>query len=141
MRRLGQTTLTILVLVSCGSRDSTAVEEEPVPASVHGEEERFPDVLDVQVTTTGDRTFSFAVTISSPYDSPDRYADAWRVATTDGTVLGVRELLHDHAGEQPFTRMLTGVTIPPDVAEVIVEARDQVSGWGGETMTVAVPSS
>lgn len=78
-------------------------------------------------------------TISSPYDSPDRYADAFRVLAPDGTVLGVRELLHDHANEQPFTRSLDDVRIPDDVDRVTVEGRDLANGWGGDTVTVTVP--
>lgn len=65
-----------------------------------------------------------SATISPPYDSPDRYADAFRVLAPDGTVLGVRELLHDHANEQPFTRSLDDVEIPDDVDRVTVEGRD-----------------
>jgi hypothetical protein len=78
-------------------------------------------------------------TISSPYDTPDRYAAAFRVLTPDGEELGERELLHDHADEQPFTRSLEGLEIPADVSEVIVEGRDQRHGWGGETVRVPVP--
>jgi hypothetical protein len=44
------------------------------------------------------------------------------VLTPDGEELGVRELLHDHAVEQPFTRSLEGPEIPANVSEVIVEA-------------------
>jgi hypothetical protein len=141
MRSLVSTALALLVLTSCGSGDTGVSREEPTPESIGGEGELFPDVIGVDVTETGDRTFTFTVTISSPYDRPERYADAWRVVAPNGAVLGVRELLHDHAGEQPFTRLLVGVVIPVDVGEVLVEARDQVSGWGGETMTVAVPAS
>lgn len=101
-------------------------------------DDTFPDVVDVSLTTSGG-TWSVAATISSPYDTPDRYADAFRVLAPDGTELGVRELAHDHAGEQPFTRSLEDVTIPDDVAEVIVQGRDQRNGWGGDTVTVAVP--
>lgn len=56
----------------------------------------------------------------------------------DGNELGRRELIHDHAAEQPFTRQMT-VEIPDDVDEITVEGRDQVSGYGGATVTVAVP--
>lgn len=99
----------------------------------------FPDVLDVTVQQATDGTYTFDVTISSPYDSPDRYADAWRVRSVEGTVYGVRELVHDHAAEQPFTRSLSGVEIPADVDAVVVEGRDQVNGWGGETLRVELP--
>lgn len=99
----------------------------------------FPDVVDVMVQQEADGSYTFDVTISSSYDSPDRYADAWRVRSDDGTVYGVRELLHDHAGEQPFTRSLRAVEIPPDVEKVVVEGRDLINGWGGETMRVDLP--
>jgi hypothetical protein len=46
---------------------------------------------------------------------------------------------HDHQSEQPFTRYLSGVTIPQGVHEVTIEGRDQISGWGGATVMVPVP--
>lgn len=100
--------------------------------------QRFPDVVEAELTASG-ATWSVAATVSSPYDSPERYADAFRVLAPDGTELGVRELLHDHAGEQPFTRSLDDLDIPDDVDEVTVEGRDLANGWGGDTVTVAVP--
>ncbi len=100
-------------------------------------EQRHPDVLEAELEPAGD-AWRLSATISSPYDTPERYADAFRVLTPDGEELGVRELLHDHADEQPFTRSLE-VEIPADVAEVIVEGRDQRHGWGGGTVRVPVP--
>ena len=104
-----------------------------------GSDGLFPDVIAavVEVETSG--AFTVSATLFSPYDSPQRYADAWRVLDPDGVVLGVRELLHDHANEQPFTRSLGGVEIPDDVSEVTIEGRDQLNGWGGATVTVEVP--
>ena len=72
----------------------------------HGQsppEQRFPDVIAVKVRASGADRFDFDVTISSPYDTPARYADAFRVSTPAGQVLGERKLLHDHQHEQPFT--------------------------------------
>ena len=109
----------------------------PTSSGDDSDEQLYPDIVDVAVTAEGD-TFRFAVTVSSPYDTPERYADAWRVVAPDGTELGVRELTHDHAAEQPFTRSLTGVEIPPDVTEVTVEGRDLANGWGGGTKTVTI---
>jgi hypothetical protein len=102
--------------------------------------ELFPDVVAAEVKAQADGTYQVSATLRSPYDSPDRYADAWRVITPDGVVLGIRELAHDHAGEQPFTRSLGGVEIPMGITEVVVEGRDQVSGWGGGAATAAVPA-
>jgi N-acetylmuramoyl-L-alanine amidase len=102
------------------------------------ESDLYPDVLGVEVTG-GRGVYGFDVTLSSPYDTPQRYADAWRVLGEDGVVYGVRELTHDHATEQPFTRSLVDVEIPGSVESVVVEGRDQVYGWGGETATVTLP--
>lgn len=93
-------------------------------------EQRFPDVIDA----TAERTnlgWTFDVTVSSPYDTADRYADAWRIVGANGTVYATRELAHDHAAEQPFTRSIQGVEIPDDVEVVTIEGRDQTNGWGG----------
>jgi hypothetical protein len=98
-------------------------------------EQRFPDVVAAEAVPVGD-AWTFSVTISSPYDTSQRYADAWRVLAPDGTVLGVRELAHDHAGEQPFTRSLAGIAVPADVDRVTVEGRDLANGWGGATVEV-----
>ncbi len=84
-------------------------------------------------------TYTFHVTISSPYDTPERYADGWRVVGPDGSVYGEHTLAHDHANEQPFTRTQSGVDIPADVSEVTVEGRDSENGYGGETVTVELP--
>ncbi len=113
-------------LAACGDDDA---------ASAPGQQ--FPDIVDVAVTPEGD-TFRFDVTVSSPYDTPERYASAWRIVAPDGTELGVRELTHDHATEQPFTRSLSDVVIPPEVTSVTVEGRDLVNGWGGGTKTMTI---
>lgn len=98
-----------------------------------------PEVLDVEIMSAGEGTFSLAVTISSPYDSPERYADGWRVLTQDGAVLGSHTLLHDHANEQPFTRTQSGLAIPRGVDVVVVEGRDSRYGYGGTTASAEVP--
>ncbi|MGJ8720257.1 MAG: hypothetical protein ACSHW9_00310 [Salinibacterium amurskyense] len=99
----------------------------------------FPDVEEVGVTPSGTNLFDFAVTISSPYDTPEQYADGWRVVAPDGTVLGEHTLSHDHANEQPFTRTQAGVEIPEGITEVTIEGRDQANGYGGTTVSVELP--
>ncbi len=91
----------------------------------------FPDVVAVNPATLSPSTTSVAVTVSSLYDSESRYADAVRVRSTDGaTVYGTLELAHDHATEQPFTRILTGLAIPSGVTMVVVEGHDRANGGG-----------
>jgi len=101
--------------------------------------QRYPDVVAVQVRASGSGRFDFDVTVSSSYDTPSRYADAFRVTSTRGAVYGERRLLHDHAGEQPFTRDLHGVTIPAGTRTVVVQARDSRFGYGGKVVQVALP--
>ncbi len=93
----------------------------------------------VKVLAERRNQFHFEVTISSPYDTPQRYADGFRIVGKGGKVYGERKLLHDHADEQPFTRELGGVEIPPGVRSVVVEARDQKYGYGGKTVEAALP--
>lgn len=100
----------------------------------------FPDVVDVTVKAKSGGTFSFYVTISSPYDSPQRYADAFRVMTPAGQVLGERPLAHPHADEQPFMRELLRVPVPPEVTTVVIQGRDSANGWGGQTLTAHLPA-
>lgn len=108
---------------------------EPMAAPM----QKFPDVLAVQVRPGGVGRFDFDVTVSSPYDTPRRYADAFRVSGRDGSIYGERKLLHDHADEQPFTRDLHGVTVPAAVRVVLVQARDSQFGYGGRAMEVLLP--
>lgn len=99
--------------------------------------QRYPDILEVKVDRQDDRTASLQVTVSSPYDTPERYADGWRVLDQDGEVLGEHTLTHGHPGEQPFTRSQSGVQVPEGTTELTIEGRDQQNGYGGETVTVA----
>lgn len=96
------------------------------------------NVVAVDIEQTGD-TYRFDVTVRSADTGPEKYADAWEVRAPDGTVLGVRELLHDHVGEQPFTRSLSNVTITEETTEVTVVARDSVVGFCGLEVTAAIP--
>ena len=123
---------------SSDATDPTADTASETSAAVEQGDGLFPDVVDATVERDGD-TFRFDVTLSSPYDTPERYADAWRVVGPDGNVLGVRELLHDHQDEQPFTRSLSGVEVPAGVDTVTIEGRDQLNGWGGATFEVELP--
>jgi hypothetical protein len=117
--------------------DGRPTDDEDAGAQTPGGE--VPEVVDVVVTREDGGTHRFDVTVSSPYDRPEKYADAWRIVGSDGTVYGLRELTHDHAAEQPFTRSLDGVQIPAGVGTVVVEARDLVDGWSGQTLEVEVP--
>ena len=95
-------------------------------------------MVDVSITAT-DGVFSFAVTVRSEETGWEKYADRWEVRGPDGTVLGVRVLVHPHVEEQPFTRSLNSIELPESVREVTVVAHDLVLGFCGEAMVVEVP--
>jgi hypothetical protein len=120
---------------SASNLDSTPTDGVAVGASGG---DRFPDVIGAKLVRTDPSTFEAFVTISSPYDTPERYADAWRILDNEGKVLGVRELTHDHQTEQPFERSLPGVVIDGQTF-VVVEGRDQLNGWGGQRWQIRVP--
>jgi hypothetical protein len=109
------------------------------PPVFAADEQRFPDVIGAKVRASGADRFDFDVTLSSPYDTPQRYADAFRVTDGNGAIFGERILAHDHQNEQPFTRDLHGVAIPAGVTRVTIEGRDQANGYGGKTLIVDLP--
>jgi hypothetical protein len=97
------------------------------------------DVVDVRASKSATKTYTFHVTVQHADTGWDHYADRWDVVGPDGVVLATRVLLHPHVEEQPFTRSLSGVRIPPGTETVTVRAHDKVHGWGGRTMTVQLP--
>ncbi len=92
-----------------------------------------PPVIEAAEASPRGETWRIDVTLSHPDTGWEHYADGWEVLAPDGTRLGLRELLHPHVNEQPFTRSLTGVEIPPGIGEVVIRARCLVDGWAAET--------
>jgi len=139
VRRSGLSLLAVLALpalmAGCGT-DGAQPEAAPARASPG---QRFPDVTAARLTRLAGDGYRLDVTISSPYDTPRRYADGWRVLTPGGRVLGRHRLGHDHADEQPFTRTQDGLHIPTGTRRVSVQGRDRTNGYGGKTVTIAVP--
>lgn len=97
-------------------------------------------MLAVDLIETGQRVYTFNVTVQHADEGWDHYADSWEVLAPDGRVLATRVLLHPHVGEQPFTRSLTGVEIPTGIEAVEVRAHDSVHELGGITLTVEIPA-
>lgn len=97
------------------------------------------DVIKVDINVTAAQTYTFDVTVQHADTGWNHYADRWQVLASDGTVLGTRVLYHPHVEEQPFTRSLSGVNIPAPIKRVTIQAHDSVHGWGGKSMTMALP--
>ena len=140
-----------VLLAACGGSSDEPAESTALPPSTEtpvtttstsssatpGDE--CAHVRAVTITADAGGTFTFVVTVESKDTGWDKYADAWEIRSPDGVVLGERVLAHPHETEQPFTRSLSGVAIPPDTAEVTVAAHDLVLGFCGDELTVAVP--
>ena len=128
----------LAIVASCDLIESR-LAGPPVPADERVDD-RFPDVLAAELRPRDDGRYDLAVTISSPYDTPARFADGWRVLDPAGNELGTHQLLHDHASEQPFTRTMRGLHIPAGVDRITVEGRDLQNGYGGTTVSLEVPT-
>ena len=148
--RLSVAGLLLVLVASCGSDTGSGpdaavsgpapgAEPSPVAATEDpiSDEDMFPDVIDAEADFDGS-AWTIAATLSSPYDTPERYADAWRVVGPGGEVYGERILGHDHANEQPFTRSESGISIPDDIETVTIEGRDLEFGYGGDTFELTL---
>lgn len=97
------------------------------------------DVVDVRARAEGEGRWRFDVSVEHADAGWDHYADRWEVLDLEGRVLGTRVLLHPHDDEQPFTRSLGGVKIPPGVDKVRLRAHDSVHGFGGIEAEIELP--
>lgn len=88
---------------------------------------------------SGDWTVN--VTLQHADEGWKHYADGWRVVDGKGKVLAKRTLFHPHVEEQPFTRSLSGVNIPPKTTKVYIEAHDLVHGWSKDRVLVDLTKS
>lgn len=98
-----------------------------------------PEITQISARNLGGDTWRFDVTIAHPDTGWDHYADGWRILDMSGKELGMRELVHPHVNEQPFTRSLSGIRIPPGTTEVQVQARDKPGGWNEGTTVFRLP--
>ena len=97
------------------------------------------DVIKVNVKKTNSSTYDFSVTIQHQDTGWKHYANKWDIVSKEGSVFGTRILHHPHVNEQPFTRSLSGVSIPARVKSVLVRAHDSVHKYGGRVMTIELP--
>jgi len=98
------------------------------------------DVVAVDLIETGERVYTFNVTVAHADEGWDHYADRWEIVAPDGNILATRVLLHPHVDEQPFTRSLAEVVVPEGIDVVEVRAHDSVHGLGGQSVTVELPA-
>ena len=110
----------------------------PIVASAEQSEDLdYAQVTMVSARQQENGLWRFDVTLRHNDEGWDHYADAWQVVRSeDGEVLGERILAHPHEHEQPFTRSLSGVSIPRGLTVVVIRARCNVHGFGGREVRV-----
>ncbi len=97
------------------------------------------DVENVRVLTDGNNSWTFQVTVKHADEGWDHYADRWEILSENGKILSTRVLAHPHVNEQPFTRSLSGTTIPEHITSITIRAHDKVHGYGGKAVTLTWP--
>lgn len=98
-----------------------------------------PRVINAEASPNGDGSYTVSATIRHGDTGWEHYADNFEVLAPDGTLLSRRVLYHPHVDEQPFTRSVQGVQVPPGLKEVVVRTHDKVHGYGKQTVTIKLP--
>jgi hypothetical protein len=96
------------------------------------------DVVGASVDCNAESLCRVRVTVRHADEGWAHYANRWQVLTPGGEILATRVLRHPHVSEQPFTRGLDGVSIPPGVDHVRIRAGDSRHGFGGAELTVSI---
>jgi len=109
-----------------------------LPSPTHSGE---VEVVKAAVRCTNARICAIQVTLRHADEGWAHYADRWEVLTPEGEILAKRVLRHPHVEEQPFTRMLRGVSIPAELSEVQIRAHDSVHGYGSALVRLELPPS
>ncbi len=110
----------------------TETPTETLPNPAGNPDLDFAQVLFVQASQNNAGRWTFDVTVRHNDQGWDHYADAWQVVDLNGNLLAERVLTHPHDNEQPFTRSQGNIDLPPDLTQVIVRAKCNVHGFGGQ---------
>ncbi|MEL6554747.1 MAG: hypothetical protein AAFQ63_14965 [Cyanobacteria bacterium J06621_11] len=126
-----------LFLFLCGcaaqSLEPQYTEQVSTKSERSVKESEAPGVIAVEMLSGAADDYTFSVTIQSPDEGCDRYANWWEVITEDGTLLYRRILAHSHVDEQPFTRSGGPVAIEADDL-VIVRSHMHPTGYHTQAM-------
>ena len=95
----------------------------------------YAHILGVSYERTGD-TYTMSATVRHDDAGWEDYANVIKFEG-EGVQNGLRELLHPHVNEQPFTRSQSGVSAS---GEVRVSANDNVEGEDGTVVTLDLDS-
>jgi hypothetical protein len=111
----------------CGGDGAADRSAQPSISQAHVHEVRLALLVD---------GWAVALTVGHEDSGWDHYADWWRITDSSGRELARRVLRHPHIGEQPFTRSLTAVQLPPESGPFVVQAHCSVHGTGGRVVVV-----
>ena len=95
------------------------------------------EIVSAKISNSGG-SYSVSVTLKHGDTGWDDYADGWRVELEDGQILGTRVLHHPHVNEQPFTRSLSGVSVPESTTKVFIRSRTNKTGWGTKRLSLTL---
>jgi hypothetical protein len=93
-------------------------------------------VVYVAAMQIDDGSWCFKTSVKHNDQGWEHYADGWEVTDLKGIRLGYREITHPLVNEQPFTRRQCEIKIPVEINKVIVRARNNINGYGGQTIEV-----
>ncbi len=97
----------------------------------------FAQVQFVRASQDSDGLWTFSVTIRHRDEGWKHYANLWVVTDPEtGETLGQRVLAHPHDLEQPFTRSVSKILLPPDQRYLEVKAKCTLHGWEGQRVVI-----
>jgi hypothetical protein len=96
----------------------------------------FAQIKSVKAVQSSDGSWCFHTAVRHNDEGWEHYADGWQVIDFKGNELGARPLAHPHENEQPFTRSQCNIHIPKELTKVIVRAKCNKHGFGGQPVTV-----
>ena len=94
------------------------------------------EIIKVKAEQTPAQKYNISVTVEHADEDWEHYANAWRIYSADGKLIGERVLHHPHVKEQPFTRNLLGVSIPSEFSEVTIVAVCSKTGESKKSYTL-----
>ena len=131
------TLLLLSMLVFCQSAAVSAEGGKEAPISVKADLGLdYAKVINVDMIQSKDGSWCIYTTVRHNDEGWDHYANAWQVLDMEGNEIAWRMLAHPHDDEQPFERDQCAVSIPPEVSKLIVQAKCNVHGFGGQTVIV-----
>lgn len=96
----------------------------------------YAQVKTVKAVQNSNGSWCFDTTVRHNDEGWEHYADGWQVIDLAGNELGVRPLAHPHDNEQPFTRSKCNIRIPEALSKVVVRAKCNQHGFGGQPIVV-----